>query len=396
MRTSTLALLLSCLLLAFSVAHAEQQRGGTLQPIDAMVPSNYDFGLPDWTPKPLEPASNPTTRAKVELGRYLFYDTRLSRDGSMSCASCHDQTRAFTDGRALSPGVTGQMTHRNAMPLANVAYFPVLTWSNPLLKSLEQQALVPLFGQDPLELGIAGMDAEVLSRLKQEPLYPKLFERAFPEANGEISMATVVRAISAFERTIISVRSPYDRYRYEGATDAVSDAVIRGEALFFSERLECHHCHNGLNFSDTVLHERNRAGEVAFHNTGLYNLDGKGAYPADNTGIMEITGRPEDMGRFRAPSLRNVAVTGPYMHDGSIATLDEVLDHYAAGGRTISTGPYAGIGHDNPLKSSFVPGFTLTAEERADLIAFLNSLTDEGFLHDPRFANPWPTARKKH
>lgn len=396
MRPPKISLLLSGLLLAFSVAHAEQQLSGTLEPIDAMVPSKYDFGLPSWTPKPLEPASNPTTKAKVELGRHLFYDTRLSRDGSKSCASCHEQARAFTDGRARSPGVTGDLTHRNAMSLANVAYFPVLTWSNPLLKHLEQQALVPLLGQEPVELGLAGMDEEVIRRLNEEPIYHQLFAKAFPEVRGRISMATIVRALSAFERTIISVQSPYDRYRYEGDVNAVSHAVIRGEALFFSERLECHHCHNGLNFSDTVLHERNRAGEVAFHNTGLYNLDGKGAYPADNTGIMEITGRSGDMGRFRAPSLRNVAVTGPYMHDGSIATLDGVLDHYAAGGRTIKTGLYAGIGHDNPLKSSFVSGFTLTAGERDDLLAFLNSLTDEQFLRDPRFANPWPAPKEKH
>lgn len=396
MRKSTILLLLSGMLVVLSVAHAEQQRGGALLPIDAMVPSKYDFGLPSWAPRPLEPASNPTTSEKVELGRYLFYDTRLSRDGSKSCASCHEQARAFTDGLARSPGVTGDLTHRNAMALTNVAYFPVLTWSNPLLKNLEQQALVPLLGQEPVELGLAGMDEEVIRRLSEEPIYRRLFAKAFPEVRGQISMATIVRAISAFERTIISVHSPYDRYRYEGDVDAVSDAVIRGEALFFSERAECHHCHNGLNFSDTVSHERNRAGEVAFHNTGLYNLDGKGAYPADNTGIMEITGRPEDMGRFRTPSLRNVAVTGPYMHDGSIETLDGVLDHYAAGGRTIVSGPHVGIGRTNPFKSSFVPGFTLTAGERADLLAFLNSLTDEQFLHDPRFSNPWLPAKDKH
>jgi cytochrome c peroxidase len=275
------------------------------------------------------------------------------------------------------------------MSLANVAYFPVLTWSNPLMKHLEQQALVPLIGQEPVELGLAGKEAEVMARLAAEPAYRDLFPKAFPEADGQISLATVVRALAAFQRSLISMRSPYDRYRYEGDVDAMSDSAIRGEALFFSERLECHHCHNGINFADTVLHERNKAGEVAFHNTGLYNLDGKGRYPPPNIGIAEITGRPEDMGRFRAPSLRNVAVTAPYMHDGSIATLDEVIDHYAAGGRTIASGPNAGVGRTNPLKSSFVPGFTLTAAERADLIAFLKSLTDEEFLRDPRHANPW-------
>ncbi|MEQ1539247.1 MAG: MbnH family di-heme enzyme [Sphingorhabdus sp.] len=387
-RASTLALLLALLLFAFSVAHAEQKKSA-LQPIDALVPSKYDFGLPAWVPRPLEPAANPTTAAKVELGRHLFYDTRLSSDGSMSCESCHSQAMAFTDGRQVATGVTGASTPRNSMSLANVAYFPVLTWGNPLMRHLEQQALVPLIGQEPVELGLAGREHEMVQRLSAEPLYRELFAKAFPEANGEISLATVIRALSAFERTIMSFRSTYDRYRYEGDIDAMSDSAIRGEALFFSEKLECQHCHNGINFADTVLHERNKTGEVAFHNTGLYNLDGKGAYPANNRGIAEITGRPEDMGRFRAPSLRNVALTAPYMHDGSIATLDEVIDHYAAGGRAIKSGPNAGVGKDNPLKSSFVPGFSLTGEERTDLIAFLNSLTDKSFLTDPRFANPW-------
>jgi cytochrome c peroxidase len=368
---------------------------GGLRELGNYVQSRYDFGLPSWAPAPLEPEGNPTTPAKVELGRRLFYDTRLSRDGTMSCASCHRQELAFTDGRATSPGVTGQHTARNSMSLANAGYQPVLTWANPLLHSLEQQALVPLVGQEPVELGLAGMDEEVRARLQRERIYQRLFRDAFPEVHGEISLATITRALGAFQRTIISVRSPYDRYRYEGDVNAVSDAVIRGEALFFSERLECHHCHNGLHFSDTVLHERNRIGERAFHNTGLYNIDGRGAYPANNTGIAETTGRPEDMGRFRAPSLRNVAVTAPYMHDGSIATLDEVVDHYAAGGRTITSGPNAGVGRDNPLKSSFVPGFEMSAQERADLIAFLQSLTDEQFLRDPRYSNPWTQEERR-
>ncbi len=368
---------------------------GELRNLGNFVQSRYDFGLPEWAPAPLEPQGNPTTPAKVELGRRLFYDARLSRDGSMSCASCHRQELAFTDGRATSPGVTGQRTHRNSMSLANAGYQPVLTWANPLMHSLEQQALVPLTGQEPVELGLAGMDDEVRERLQAERIYRRLFREAFPEVRGEISLATITRALGAFQRTIVSVRSPYDRYRYEGDVNAVSDAVIRGEALFFSERLECHHCHNGLHFSDTVLHERNRLGEIAFHNTGLYNIDGRGAYPPDDTGIAEITGRPEDMGRFRAPSLRNVAVTAPYMHDGSVATLDEVLDHYAAGGRTIHGGPYAGVGRDNPLKSSFVPGFEVSTQERADLIAFLQALTDEQFLHDPRYSDPWAQEERR-
>lgn len=355
----------------------------------ALVPITFDLGLPDWTPPPLEPASNRLNAAKAELGRRLFYDARLSVDKTKSCASCHKQELAFTDGLPVSPGVMGQLTPRNSMSLANVAYAPVLTWANPLLHTLEQQALVPLIGQEPVEMGMAGLDEELVRRLEAEPIYRDLFPRAFPDMDGEISLATVVRALSAFQRTIISVNSPYDRYRYAGDVDALSESAIRGEALFFSEKFECHHCHNNFNMSDNVIHARAPHPEIAFHNTGLYNIDGEGAYPPHNTGVAELTGRPEDMGRFKAPSLRNVAVTAPYMHDGSIATLDEVLDHYAAGGRTVEAGPNAGIGRDNPLKSSFVPGFEMTRQERADLLAFLGSFTDEDFLTNPRLSNPW-------
>lgn len=348
------------------------------------------WSLPAWMPRPLDPRDNPTTPAKVDLGRRLFYDTRLSINRTMSCASCHRQQLAFTDGRRVSTGALGDPTPRNAMSLANVAYAPVLTWANPLLHTLERQALVPLVGSEPLEMGMAGQDQELARRLRSEPLYPPLFERAFPGVPGPISLGHVIRALSAFERTLISARSPYDRYRYEGDAHALSESAIRGEALFYSERLECHHCHGNFNLNDSAMHERNRLGEIAFHNTGLYNIDGKGAYPLDNTGLEEHTGRADDMGRFKAPTLRNIAVTAPYMHDASIATLSDVVDHYTAGGRTLLEGRHAGVGRLNPLKSSFVPGFAISAAERADLLAFLGSLTDEEFLTDPRFGDPWP------
>lgn len=138
------------------------------------------------------------------------------------------------------------------------------------------------------------------------------------------------------------------------------------------------------------MHERNRFGEIAFHNTGLYNIDGKGGYPAPNRGVLEVSNQPGDMGRFKAPTLRNIAVTAPYMHDGSIATLSEVIDHYAAGGRTIASGPNAGDGSKNPYKSEFVTGFLLTPQEKLDLLAFLESLTDSSFLNDPALSDPWP------
>jgi len=201
-----------------------------------------------------------------------------------------------------------------------------------------------------------------------------------------VSMASVVRAIAAFERTLLSGNSPYDRYSYRGEREALSVSAKRGMTLFFSERLECFHCHQGFAFTDSVKHKLTVFPEVTFHNTNLYNVDGRGAYPATDQGLAEFTGKPEDMGRYRSPTLRNIAVTAPYMHDGSIATLSEVIDHYAAGGRASVQG-----GELSPYQSEFVRGFTLTPQEKQDLLAFLESLTDTEFLTDPRFADPFAT-----
>jgi cytochrome c peroxidase len=175
--------------------------------LDAYVVSDYPWTLPRWMPKPLEPRENRTTPAKVELGRRLFYDTRLSVNQVKSCASCHVQALAFTDGLKVSPGALGHSTLRNSMSLANVAYSPVLTWSNPLLHTLEQQVLVPLMGQHPVEMGMAGRDEELIARLREEPIYPPLFAKAFREAREAITVSNVVRALAAFERTLISAHS---------------------------------------------------------------------------------------------------------------------------------------------------------------------------------------------
>jgi cytochrome c peroxidase len=348
----------------------------------------FRWDLPAGFPAPKVPADNPMSVAKVELGRHLFYDTRLSVTGQFSCASCHEQSKAFTDGKARAVGATGEVHPRGSMSLANVAYTPALTWANPNMKQLERQALVPMFGEHPVELGLAGKENDALAKLKAEPRYQKLFPESFPGEPEPFTISNVTKAIAAFERTLISGESPYDRY-LNGDRDAISVSAKRGERLFFSERLECFHCHGGFNFSQTTDHVGKSFAEIEFHNTGLYNLDRKGAYPKENTGVFEITGRPEDMGKFRAPTLRNIAVTAPYMHDGSVATLEEAIEHYAAGGRTIRDGPHKGVGRNNPNKSAFIKGFRLTPREKRDLIAFLKTLTDRKFLNDPRFGNPW-------
>jgi cytochrome c peroxidase len=195
--------------------------------------------------------------------------------------------------------------------------------------------------------------------------------------------------MATFERTLVSGDSPYDRFT-RGDAAALSDAAKRGEALFRSDRLKCSQCHSGAMFTNAARWEGSpTSADPEFFNTGLYNIDGAGAYPAPNTGLLAITGVPSDMGKFKVPSLRNIEVTFPYMHDGTVATLSDVIDHYAAGGRTIASGANAGIGSANPNKSALVSGFTITAAEKADLIAFLRSLTDSTFLMQPRLSNPW-------
>ncbi|WP_437670924.1 MbnH family di-heme enzyme [Sorangium sp. So ce131] len=349
----------------------------------------YDWGLPPGYPVPKVPEDNPMSAVKVDLGKRLFYDRRLSGNGTYSCASCHRQEIAFTDGLPSAAGSTGQMHTRGSMSLVNVAYLTVLTWGNPLLDSLEEQALLPMFGETPVELGLAGLEEELIERLRDEPLYQDLFPEAFPEDDDPIRLVNITKAIAAFERSLLSYRSPYDRYTYGGDPSGMSEAALRGKELFFSEKLECFHCHGGFNLSDSVEHDGTTFREVMFHNTGLYNIGGTGAYPQGNAGVFDVSGDAADMGRFRAPTLRNIAVTAPYMHDGSIETLEGVLDHYAAGGRTIESGPNAGVGSENKYKSELISGFALTEEERADVIAFLKSLTDDEFLEDPRFADPW-------
>lgn len=345
----------------------------------------YRWNKPDWVPDPVVPRDNPMSAAKVELGRHLFYDKRLSADGSMACATCHQQDKAFTDGKALSPGVDKKDGVRSAMMLANVAYLPVLTWANPTQKQLERQMLTPIFGINPTELGMEGREQELFARLRADAKYPAMFRSAFPKEKGAINLSTITKAIASFERALVSFDSPYDRYKYGRQPDAISESAKRGEALFFGEELECSHCHGGFTFNDNIQHARLPYPEIGFHNTGIYNQDGKGAYPADNPGIRAITGDAADEGKFRTASLRNIAVAAPYMHDGSIATLRDVIrKHYAVKGRAASNGQ-----QPNPLRDNLIEGFAVSDADVDDLVAFLESLTDPGFLTNPKLSDPF-------
>ena len=363
--------------------------------------SDYPWDLPPGVPPPRLPVGAPMTEARVELGRHLFYDTRLSGNGEQSCATCHIQALAFTDGRARGLGSTGERHPRSAMSLVNVAYRDALTWANPTLRSLEEQVLVPLFGTDPVELGLSGHEPRVYAALAASPVYRRLFAAAFPSLppaeEGEggverlVTTDNVALALAAFQRSIVSFRSPYDRYRFHDDETALSPAARRGMRLFFSGRARCGGCHLGHTVSTDLGLNLDGGSKAAtspvsdppvflFHNTGLYNLPGPVPYPADNAGKYTHTGDIEDAGQFRIPSLRNVAVTAPYMHDGSIAALGEVLDHYVAGGRA-----------PNPRQSDSIRPLSLRDDERRDLIAFLQSLTDEALLRDPRWGDPWST-----
>jgi len=339
--------------------------------------------VPKGFPKPRVPANNPMTPPKALLGRYLFYDRRLSVNGTTSCATCHRQEIAFTDGRAQALGATGQGHPRSSMSLVNVAYNTAFNWSDPSVHSLEEQVLKPMFSTNPVELGV--VKADLLRLIRSDTTYRALFPQAFPGEANAFTIGNVAKAIASFERTIVSAGSEYDRFHFLGDTNAISESAKRGEFLFFLDYggPSCFRCHGGFNFSDAT------GSRVEFHNTGLYNLAGPLSYPAPNLGIYEHTKLATDVGKFKAPTLRNIALTAPYMHDGSIRTLEEVVDHYAAGGRTIGGGPLAGVGHDNPAKDKLIHGFFMTPQNRADLVAFLVSLTDKGVTRDERFGDPW-------
>lgn len=348
----------------------------------------WRWDLPEGFPAPRVPRDNPMTRQKVALGRFLFYERRLSGNGTQSCGSCHVQGKAFTDGLARAVGSTGQVHPRSSMTLGNVAYNATLTWANPSLVSLERQMEVVIFGDRPVELGVNDRNKRaVLARLKRTPRYRAMFRAAFPGAGGPITWGNVIKAIASFERTMITGRSRYDRFLAGAAR--LDAAETRGMNLFFGERAECHHCHSSVNFTDQLVFAGSRPGPRPFHNTGLYNIGGTGAFPEPNTGLFAFTARASDMGRFRAPTLRNVGVTAPYMHDGSVATLEDVVAFYAAGGRDIAEGPLAGDGRANPFKDPLIAAIALTPQDQRDLVAFLRTLTDRRFLTDRRLSDPF-------
>lgn len=282
--------------------------------------------------------------ARVALGRRLFHDADLSVNGTLSCATCHDPRHSFADGTRAHPGAHGEPGLRNVPSLVNVGAFSPLTWGNDALTTLELQALVPIEGEDPVEMGMKGQERELARRLSADPCYRKLFKAAFPRERGRIGFGPVSSALAAFQRTIVSHASAWDRAVAGGAP--LSPAAARGGAAFAAN---CASCHAGREFTD-----------LAFH-----RLAGEPDDPANgDLGLARATGRPEDRGHFRTPSLRNVALTGPYLHDGSAGTIGAAIDRH---------------------------GLELTPGESADIGSFLETLTDTAVTTDPRYARPGRT-----
>jgi cytochrome c peroxidase len=300
----------------------------------------YVWHLPPGFPQPLVPDDNPMSDAKVALGARLFADVRLSITGEYSCRSCHAPERAFTDGLPKSRGATGETLSLNAPTLLNAAYNASLGWNDTGIRTFEQQMRGPLFNEHPRELGLAGREAAVEHTLAGDASLVQAFAVAFPGEQRAATLGQAIRAIAAYERTLIGGQSAFDRYVFRGEHDALDAAQKRGMRLFFSERSGCSACHGGINFAGPWVDRAQPLARAIFADTG--------------------TGQA-----VRVPTLRNLAATAPYMHDGRFASLDEVLDHY----ERLATDPAA----DARLRRAL-----LTTEERADLAAFLGALTDAG------------------
>lgn len=325
--------------------------------------------------------------SRIELGHYLFFDRRLSVNNTRSCGTCHNPEFAFTDGYKRSLGVYADLHQRNTQPVFNLAFLKYLTSADSSLHFATQQMNNPLYNRHPVEMGVAGNEESILKKIRADKLYPTLFAKAFPGQQESISLPNIITAISGFMYTILSANSPYDAYS-KGDSNTLSADAEKGMQLFFSDTLKCARCHGGFNFSTPSI--TNGGKDTLFYfNTGLYNLDGKGNYPAYDEGLFQQTKQPGDRGAFRVPTLRNLAFTAPYFHDGSAATLDEVIAVYENGGRNIADGFYKGDGRKNQYKHPLVSGFPLNSQQRKELISFLLSLSDSSVTTNPAYTNPF-------
>ncbi|WP_201980688.1 cytochrome-c peroxidase [Hymenobacter rubidus] len=364
---STLTLLGAGLLLSLTSCTHDAD---TVDPDGPVVaPTAYTLEVPSYFPTlPAMPADNPLTNEGVALGRQLFYEKALSVTNTVACASCHRQELAFTDGLAHAQGVNGGTTPRSSMSLANLAWEPKLTWDGSAL-GLENQARIPI--ENPVEMH-QSLSAGV-ARLQATSTYPALFRKAF--GSSTITEANTLKALAQFERTLISSNSRYDQYQ-RGNRTALSSYELQGLLLFATHPNgkqrggNCADCHSGdLQTNHT------------FSNNGLDAT-------FTDLGLGAVTGLATDNGKFRVPSLRNVALTAPYMHDGRFTTLEDVVSHYNehVALNSPNLDPLIANATNDPLQRSRT--LDLTATEKAQIVAFLRTLTDTTFTKDPRFSKP--------
>lgn len=323
-------------------------------------PTPFQLDIPDWAlaqAQPMHiPASNPMTVEGVALGRKLFYEEALSDDYSMSCASCHQQAHAFTDPRRFSEGTNGALGGRNSMAVQNPLWSHVFFWDGRAA-SLEMQAFAPV--TNPVEMRNTWPVVE--QRLRMLPEYPELFRRAF--GTDRIDSVRVVMAIAQFERTFLSFNSRFDRYHFGGDSSALNEQEERGRVLFFNDA-QCSQCHALPLFEDHAL-----------RNIGL-------DFSPPDGGLAEVTGLANDRGKFKVNSLRNIELTAPYMHDGRFATLEQVMRFYADS--VVLNAPNLDI-HMGAWTSGVMD---LDEQDQADLVAFMRTLTDQGFVTNPALSDP--------
>ena len=300
----------------------------------------YQLDIPQGFPDPIIPEDNQLTYERIELGKRLFYDPILSKDGTISCESCHKQEFAFADNVAISAGVESRLGFRNSMSLANIAYHDALMREGGV-PTLEMQALVPIQDHNEMDFNIIS----VAERLNLDSTYINASIRAY---NRIPDAFVITRALASFQRTMLSGGSDYDR-------NLLNENEQNGKELFFSDKLACSSCHGTFLFSNLTI-----------ENNGLYEV-------YEDSGKYRLTHLQDDIGKFKVPSLRNIEITAPYMHNGSISTLEEVIEHYASGGKN----------HFN--KSELITGFSITDDEKNDLISFLKSLTDNNFTNNSLF-----------
>ncbi|MBX5495427.1 MAG: cytochrome-c peroxidase [Bryobacteraceae bacterium] len=290
------------------------------------------------------PNDNPYSPEKAELGKFLYFDKRLSADNSVACATCHDPKFAFTDGRPVSTGIKGQTGGRSAPTVLNRAFSLAQFWDGRA-PTLEEQAKGPI--ANPIEMGHT--HENVVKRLKEIPGYRALFAKAF--GTEDFTIDHVAQAIATFERTLLSGNSPYDRYK-AGDKKAMTPEQIRGMDVYFN-KAKCDQCHEGMNFTSNM-----------FANIGIGTDK-----PDPDVGRYAVTKDPKDWGAFKTPTLREIARTAPYMHDGSLKTLEEVVEYYNKGG------------NKNKNLDERMKPLNLTDQEKKDLVAFLHALSGEGWQH---------------